>query len=57
MPPELLMRKIEFKSQKTISENEIRTVVVRSKIQADPDYKEEAFMTFIKLGDSWKIKH
>ncbi len=56
-PPEWLIRNIELKSREAISENEIRTVVVRSGIKADPGYSEESFMTFIKQGGGWKIKH
>jgi len=56
-PSDMILKKLEIISERQISKTEIKMVVVRSGLKADPKYKEEGFMTFIKEGGTWKIKH
>lgn len=56
-PSDLIMKNTEIVSEKRISDTEVQMLVQHSGMEADPDYKEEGFMTFIKEGDAWKIKH
>lgn len=56
-PSDLIMKETEIVSEKRLSDTEIQILVQHSGMEADPDYKEEGLMTFIREGNAWKIKH
>ena len=56
-PSDLRFSRVDIVSEKRISDSEIQILVLRSGLGADPKLKEEGYMTFVKYGDTWKIKH
>lgn len=57
IPAEYRMKSIKVLSENGISDTEVRLTVVRSGMQSDPDYSEEQLITFVKVGESWRIKY
>lgn len=57
VPADLRFSRLEIISEKQLSDSEIQLLVVNSGLAADPKLKEEQYITFVRQGDTWKIKH
>lgn len=57
VPADVIMRNVEIVGEEFVDEREVRMVVVRSGLEADPDYEEEGVMNFVLEQDVWKIKN